>query len=308
MWWSSIAWMSGMVLAHAESEPVAAGTVPVEERSGVEQTVPPPTPSAPAEVAAEVALPRVVRRVYLSREVDRPGRVMASIEELAASSGGQVVSSALSNDSYDGASASLTVLVPVEQWAAVESGLELGATGSLDTESIPRIDQEGDGPPHVSLEVDLSESSARQPNFLVGAVGAMSIPLDESGLGLAQQLGVRLMGPEREGIFEAIYAPANPGDAFGQPEPWMLKLTVGDAVYSEFLGNGERTFFNPCIGGQLGYAYRGESWFLLQAELGLELVHAGHVIWDVYARPVGAFRKGAVGLSVEAGTGLVVPF
>jgi hypothetical protein len=304
MWWISIAWMSGMVLAHAESEEAAEEAAPVEERSGVEQAVPPSTPSA----AAEVAEPRVVRRVYLSREVDRPGRVGASIQELAASAGGQVVSSASSTDADDGASASLTVLVPVEQWAAVESGLELGATGSLDTERIPRLEQEGDGPPHVSLEVELSESSARQPNFLIGAVGALSIPLDGSGLGLAQQVGVRLMGPEREGIFEAAYAPANQVDAFGQPEPWMLKLTVGDAVYSEFLGNGERTFFNPYIGGQLGYAYRGESWFLLQAEMGLELVHAGHVIWDVYARPVGAFRKGAVGLSVEAGTGLVVPF
>ena len=125
--------------------------------------------------------------------------------------------------------------------------------------------------------------------------------------GLAQFVSMRVMNPDRDGSLEVAYAPSSA--LFSEQDaPWMLQITGGGAMYSDYLGGGARAVLNPFIGGKMGYAYRGESWFVLQAELGLELLHINHVILDVYARPTGYFRKGAVGLAVETGAGLVFPF
>jgi hypothetical protein len=257
---------------------------------------------------ADASGSRIVRKVWVTIEVPDPQREVISMRELVRSVGGVVRSASTSIDSDYGDTSSLGVEVPVAEWARIESALDLGATGSLESESIARRDQEGDGPPHVALMVDYETPTGTLPNFLIGPVGGISLPADTTGLGLGQLVGVRVMSPDRDGVFEVTYAPANQAYAEGQPEPWMVKLTAGGTFYSEFMGNGERAFLNPFIGGQLGYAYRGESWFVLQGEVGVELLHLGHVIWDVHARPTGAFRTGAVGLSVEAGTGLLFPF
>jgi len=267
---------------------------------------------APVEVmssaSGDALATRVVREVWVTRETADPHGEAVRMRELIQSVGGIIHSSSMSADSDTGDAADLDAEVPVAQWARVESALNVGATGSLESQIIPRRDQQGDGPPHVSLMVDYETPSGSVPNFLIGPVGGISLPADATGLGLGQLVGVRVMSPDREGVFEVTYAPANEAYAEGQPEPWMVQLMAGGNFYSEFMGNGERAFLNPYIGGQLGYAYRGESWFVLQGELGVELLHLGHVIWDVHARPTGAFRTGAVGLSVEAGTGLLFPF
>jgi hypothetical protein len=257
---------------------------------------------------ADARGPRIVRKVWVTIEVADPQSEVISMRELVRSVGGVVRSASTAIDSEYGDTSSLGVEVPVAEWVRIESALDLGATGSLESESIARRDQEGDGPPHVALMIDYETPTGTLPNFLIGPVGGISLPADTTGLGLGQLVGVRVMSPDRDGVFEVTYAPANQAYAEGQPEPWMVKLTAGGTFYSEFMGNGERAFLNPFIGGQLGYAYRGESWFVLQGEVGVELLHLGHVIWDVHARPTGAFRKGAVGLSVEAGTGLLFPF
>jgi|GEM_PF-4799382 len=271
---------------HMEPEPVV-------ERVEVQATPP--------------AAPRIVREAYAEVHAANPLSRAESFLKTVESAGGHLVASSKSLNPQWEDSASLDVLIPVDQWARVESALNLGTSGSLHTDSIQRADQEGTGLPHVSLSVEFNEPMGNEPNFLIGPVGGLSIPADNTGLGVAQVVGVRAMDADRASDFRVLYAPTNARYA-DKAEPWMIQLTGGATMYSDYMGGGERTFLNPYIGGHLGYAYRGESWFLLQAEAGIELVHARNVIWDVYVRPTGAFRKGEVGLSVEVGTGLVVPF
>ncbi len=278
---------------------------PVEEAQA-DPAVPEAQAGAPIQ-HAQSDEPRVVETVWITLEDDDPTRRIAALEKTVRAAGGTIVRSSADRDSSWGSSASLTAVVPVQDWPEVREALRMGPDDDYSSEAVARADQQGSGLPHVVVSFELSEPMPLEPNFLVGAMGGLSIPADDTGLGLAQVVGLRAMDPDREGSFEVLYAPSNAAFT-DSPDPWMLQLTGGGSMYSEYLGGGERVLLNPYIGGRLGYAYRGESWFVLQADFGLEILHAGHVIWDIYARPTGAFRKGAVGLSVETGTGIVIPF
>lgn len=297
-------------IAAAQDPSPAAGETPPEPAPEVQGRVVEGVSDHPGGIASEPPRPpdpRIVQESWARFEVDDPRAEADALTRAVREAGGLVRSASASMDRTYGDSASLVVEVPVEAWPAIESMLSFDGSGSLEHDRIPRSQQQGDGLPQVSLSVDYTARGRGAPNVLVGPVGGLALPADDTGLGLAQVMGARVMDPDREGSFEVLYAPSRALLA-DTGEPWMLQLTGGASVYSDYLGGGELPLLNPFLGARIGYAYRGESWFLLQGEMGLELLHLGHVIWDVHARPTGAFRKGAVGLSLEGGTGLVVPF
>ena len=251
--------------------------------------------------------PRLVEQITVDVEAEAPTRRASRLRAAIESAGGTLARYQEEHDSEWGDSVYLEAWGPVQTWPAVEASLSLGPDDSLDREVIPRSDQMGQGSPHVELAIEISAPTPAEPNFLVGMTGSVLIPADTSGPGLAQLYTMRVMNPDREGSLEVAYGTSDP--FFRQQDaPWMLQITGGSSMYSDFLGGGERSVFNPFIGGRLGYAYRGESWFVLQGEVGVEILHLNHFILDVHARPTGHFRKGAVGLSVETGAGLVFPF
>ena len=286
-----------------------------QEPQLVDPTSPAPTASESSDAAEPSTSvepvasddPRFVEGIVVKIETESPRRQATRIRAAIESAGGTLARYQEENDADWGDSVYLEAWVPVQNWPAVESKLGLGPNDSLDRERIPKSNQSGEGPPHIDLAIDLSTPAAPEPNFLVGASGGLLLPADRTGPGMAQLYGMRIMDTDRESSLEVTYGPA--AGILSEPNaPWMLQITAGSAMYSDYMGSGERAVFNPYIGGHLGYAYRGESWFVLQGEVGLELLHINHVILDVYARPTGHFRKGAVGLSVETGAGLVFPF
>ena len=286
---------------------IFCGSLALAEDAAATQTAAPTPLISDADPAVASSDPRVVETVEITLEVEDLTGLTTQLRAAIESAGGTIIRHQDDHDSDWGDTIFLQALVPIQSWPAVESSLALGPDDALDRAAVPRSAQEGDGPPHVEVSIDLALPTEREPNFLVGASGALLLPADATGPGLAPLVSMRVMNPYRDGSLEVSYAPSA-GLFRAQDAPWMLQITGGGAMYSDYLGSGERTFLNPFIGGQLGYAYRGQSWFVLQAELGLELLHIHHVILDVYARPTGYFRKGSVGLAVETGMGLVFPF
>jgi hypothetical protein len=275
-----------------------------QDDSAVQTGAPTPPEDRDSDVRSD---PRIVETIDLTVEVDDLARHTDKLRAAIESAGGTILRHHNDNDSDWGNTIFIQALVPVQNWPAVESSISLGPDDALERDAVPRSEQEGEGPPQVDVSIHLELPTEREPNFLVGASGSVLFPADDTGPGLAQLVTMRVMNPDRDGALEVAYAPASA--LFSeQDEPWMLQITGGGAMYSEYLGGGERTVLNPFIGGKMGYAYRGQSWFVLQGELGLELLHINHVILDVYARPTGYFRSGSVGLAVETGMGLVFPF
>lgn len=88
-----------------------------------------------------------------------------------------------------------------------------------------------------------------------------------------------------------------------------VTLTAGSATYSEHLGGGERAFLNPFVGLRVGYGRdRVLHHFLLQGEIGLEVVHVRQVILEVQARPTLDFSAESAASGMEAGAALLLPF
>lgn len=256
---------------------------------------------AVVESSRPSAKARIVAEAWVSVTTDNPHALSDRIVARASQVGAVVVRQEREHG-WDGAAEALVELhVPEAAYARAADTLLGGLDSSLDLQRLPIQDVVGNGAPVVSMIVEIAGVPVVEPMFLVGAAGGVSLPLTDSGPGLSGSAGLRIM-EDRSTSFEALYGPAL-GD-----EPWMLTLTAGGATYSDYLGGGERVVLNPFLGGRLGYQYRGHSFFVLQAELGVELLSVGHVIWDVHVRPTGHFRQGEVGLSVEGGTGLVLPF
>ena len=69
-----------------------------------------------------------------------------------------------------------------------------------------------------------------------------------------------------------------------------LVLTMGDAVYSDFLGRGRRLIGNPYLGLRLGGGtVNGNGAFAYGAEVGLELVRHPHFLLDLTGRVMGLY-------------------
>ena len=98
---------------------------------------------------------------------------------------------------------------------------------------------------------------------------------DRYGAGVALLLGHRF-----DLTFDVL--PARGADARS------MLLTVGGAVYSDFLGRGRRMFGNPYLGLRVGGGgVNGRGAFAYAGEIGLELVRHPHVLVDLTARAMG---------------------
>jgi hypothetical protein len=74
----------------------------------------------------------------------------------------------------------------------------------------------------------------------------------------------------------------------------VLLATMGGEVFSEFMGNGRRRFFNPYLGWRLGYArFEKHSEFAFACSVGLEILKTRPVSIDLAARLYGLIGKSA---------------
>ena len=98
-------------------------------------------------------------------------------------------------------------------------------------------------------------------------------------------------------------------DVFQGPEdePVSAFVSIGGAIYSDFLGRGRRRFLNPYLGLRTGYAYLDRSQFLLAGELGIELFKHRHVLVEVNVRMNGLLSSEPAAVLI-GGAGFVVAF
>ena len=95
----------------------------------------------------------------------------------------------------------------------------------------------------------------------------------------------------------------------GKPrEPYAVLATIGGAMYSDFLGRGERRFLNPYIGFRGGYGYLDYHAFAAQAEIGVELVKHTYFLVDVSARATAFLGKDDVDAGLVSGLSAVFAF
>ncbi|MBN1605219.1 MAG: DUF4349 domain-containing protein [Polyangiaceae bacterium] len=90
----------------------------------------------------------------------------------------------------------------------------------------------------------------------------------------------------------------------------VLLLTLGGEYYSDFLGGGRRTWFNPYIGYRLGYArVLGDNDAAFGATLGCELFKSPAVVVDLDTRVLGMLgSKQGAHLGLQPGVGFNVAF
>jgi hypothetical protein len=88
-------------------------------------------------------------------------------------------------------------------------------------------------------------------------------------------------------------------------------ISMGGDLYSDMLGGGERTFFNPYLGFRTGYVHaRGNHEGALGALLGLELYRGRWLLVDSHVQALGLFGAKGFGLHavVQPMLGLYVAF
>ena len=95
----------------------------------------------------------------------------------------------------------------------------------------------------------------------------------------------------------------------GKPrEPYAAIATWGGAMYSDFLGRGEREMFNPYIGFRIGYGYLDYHAFVGQAEVGLELYKQKHLLIDANVRATGFLGEDDADAGLVSGLSAVFAF
>jgi len=85
--------------------------------------------------------------------------------------------------------------------------------------------------------------------------------------------------------------------------------TLGFAAFSDFLGHGERKFFNPYLGLRTGGAYldqRGH--WVVGTDVGIELVKTESLLAEIWLRPSLLVRGDGLIPGIDAGAGFVFPF
>jgi hypothetical protein len=243
---------------------------------------------------------RVVDEAWLTLTDMSPRSLVKDIEQQVLQAGGEEVDRSVSKtDDY--VEIDVTWHVPVDEWPKLRTWLIDLPRSDFETQRLSPDEVEGKGPRVVAVSASVSSPLAPEPLLQFGPSIGLAAPIAGDGLGLARPIGARVLF-ERDFSMDAAYA-APLGE-----DPWMLTVTMGAATCSELLGGCERTTFNPFVGARVGYAWRGESWALLQAEAGLELVHLGGFIWEVSARPTVALQKGHTALGVDASTAVLMPF
>ena len=91
-------------------------------------------------------------------------------------------------------------------------------------------------------------------------------------------------------------------------ESHAVIATWGGAIYSDFLGRGEREFLNPYIGFRAGYGYLDYHAFALQAEVGLELYKQKHMLIDANVRATGFIGEDDADAGLVSGASAVFAF
>lgn len=92
----------------------------------------------------------------------------------------------------------------------------------------------------------------------------------------------------------------------GDPSMSVL-ATFGGAMYSDFLGRGERRFGNPYLGFRTGYGYLDSHRWVVQAEAGVELWKSQRFLLDASVRATGLIGERSDGALV-LGASAVVAF
>lgn len=84
--------------------------------------------------------------------------------------------------------------------------------------------------------------------------------------------------------------------------------TMGGDVYSRLLGDGKRQFFNPYIGGRIGYGRLEGSNFVLTGEAGLEILNSKYAKLEVNTQLTSFIGKGGPDLAMISGAEFSLAF
>lgn len=129
------------------------------------------------------------------------------------------------------------------------------------------------------------------------------------GLGVLGQTTSHRIGA---GVGFGARSPVAGLEVMGYAAPTMnertgVAITAGFGGYSRAFGAGNRSAFNPYVGMRYGYAYLQAHYFVVEAELGVELVKQHGVLWSVSARPIGLIGSDSQA-AVEIGSSLALAF
>jgi hypothetical protein len=129
------------------------------------------------------------------------------------------------------------------------------------------------------------------------------------GLGVLGQTTSHRVGA---GVGFGARSPVAGLEIMGYAAPTMneragVAITAGFGGYSRAFGSGNRGSFNPYVGMRYGYAYLQAHYFVVEAELGVELVKQHGVLWSVSARPIGLVGTSSQA-AVEIGSSLALAF
>ncbi len=129
------------------------------------------------------------------------------------------------------------------------------------------------------------------------------------GLGVLGQATSHRVGA---GVGFGARSPVSALEVMGYMAPTMneragVTVTAGIGGYSRAFGGGNRSSLNPYVGIRYGYAYLRAHYFVVEAELGVELVKQHGVLWSVSARPIGLIGS-ASQAAAEIGSSLALAF
>lgn len=88
-------------------------------------------------------------------------------------------------------------------------------------------------------------------------------------------------------------------------ESMAVMATVGGAMYSDFLGRGERKLGNPYLGLRTGYGYLDSHRWVVQAEAGVELLKTKRFMIDASVRLSGLIGEDVDAAAIVGGSAVV---
>lgn len=156
-----------------------------------------------------------------------------------------------------------------------------------------------DAPPEVILKPEARIFPGLRLGYLRdlrGDAGSEGFVGASLSVGVTQTVGVEVSG-YRSTAFDTSGVDA-------------VLVTLGGRFYSEFLGNGERTFLNPYLHGRAGYArFLSRNEAVVGLGLGLELLKKEWLVVDLEGRGAVLFGSKAGGhVAVEPSLGVSVAF
>ncbi len=91
-------------------------------------------------------------------------------------------------------------------------------------------------------------------------------------------------------------------------EKKVVIATFGADVYSSLFGDGKKRFFNPYLGGRLGYARLEGPNFVLTGEAGVEVVKTKYLTFEVNTQLTSFFGKGGPDVALVSGAEFSLAF